>query len=385
MNISVMFFGSFGRIYSTSCIVLLVVVMFVMSLRLFISRRRKAYFSLTISLSFIILQYLLLLGLEFSGQVYREWFDIFVQFLKVLCFIFINFAVYQLYNSTNRKHYLYFVVMIGINLLLSYVYLRIPYVFHGTVEQVKLLQNIGFELYLIVLLMLCYVYISPYINQPRKYLASLYLYAIAELSHIINVYILEVPLTFLNLMINFLPIVYYFILFLILFNRVIELMQAVYRTAITDGLTGLYNRHYFIKKVNQYVTYEIPVTVIFCDIDNFKRLNDTEGHQAGDDALRHVAQIAMDVSDELGIAGRYGGEEIVLLITDRTIKGELVAEALRSRVEEETPVTISVGYCSYKNGLSAEELLHQADEAMYHAKTTGKNKVVKYSANLIES
>ncbi|UJF31537.1 GGDEF domain-containing protein [Paenibacillus hexagrammi] len=155
-------------------------------------------------------------------------------------------------------------------------------------------------------------------------------------------------------------------------------MQAIYNSSITDGLTRLYNRKYFYNRVTQHVQRHLPISVLFSDIDNFKKLNDTQGHQKGDEVLKQVAQILKDEVEEYGIAGRYGGEEMVVMVTDPGIKMDAFAERVRKRIESETIVTASIGYSKYKKGLSAEELIKQADEAMYKAKTTGKNKVVKY-------
>jgi two-component system cell cycle response regulator len=165
---------------------------------------------------------------------------------------------------------------------------------------------------------------------------------------------------------------------MILFERVVELLQATYKSSITDGLTGLYNRRFWFGRVAQHVAEKIGVSVIFTDIDNFKKLNDTQGHHMGDAMLKQVAEIIMEECESVGIAGRYGGEELVALITDRKTNVAVVAENVRRRVETETIVTISVGYSQYVNGVSAAELIKQADDAMYHSKTTGKNKVTGY-------
>jgi diguanylate cyclase (GGDEF)-like protein len=117
---------------------------------------------------------------------------------------------------------------------------------------------------------------------------------------------------------------------------------------------------------------------LFSDIDNFKKLNDTKGHQMGDNVLKQVAAIMKEESEDFGIAGRYGGEEIVVMITDPSINMESFAERVRQRVEEETLVTVSLGYSKYDRGVTVEQLIKQADEAMYKAKTSGKNKVVRY-------
>src|SRR5690606_19314217 len=100
-------------------------------------------------------------------------------------------------------------------------------------------------------------------------------------------------------------------------------------------LTGLYNRKFLIKRVSQYTARELPVSILFFDIDNFKKLNDTRGHQAGDDALRRVAHILLEESEQIGIVGRYGGEEMVILVTDPSVKPGNLAEQIRLRIEQE--------------------------------------------------
>ncbi len=168
-------------------------------------------------------------------------------------------------------------------------------------------------------------------------------------------------------------------MFLILFERVLELMQAMYHSSVTDGLTGLYNRKFVYNRLARCLNRGIPVSVIFADIDNFKLLNDTEGHQVGDEVLRQVARIMREETDDFGYAGRYGGEEMVALIMEEDAKADKIAEKIRRRVEQETIVTLSIGFSKHKEKLSAEELVQRADEAMYTAKTTGKNRVVPYA------
>jgi two-component system cell cycle response regulator len=92
--------------------------------------------------------------------------------------------------------------------------------------------------------------------------------------------------------------------------------------------------------------------------------------------LKQVAQIVKEEIEETGICGRYGGEEIVILITDLDVDSGELAERIRVRVEAESIVTVSMGFSRWKKGLTADELIKQADEAMYKAKTSGKNKVV---------
>jgi diguanylate cyclase (GGDEF)-like protein len=112
------------------------------------------------------------------------------------------------------------------------------------------------------------------------------------------------------------------------------------------------------------------------DIDDFKRFNDTHGHSAGDAVIRQLGKI-INTSIRAGdIAARYGGEEFLLLLPDSNLKrSQVLAERLRNQIEQQTPVTASFGLAAYKSGLDYKTLLRQADEALYRAKRTGKNRV----------
>ncbi|MDR6549017.1 GGDEF domain-containing protein [Paenibacillus qinlingensis] len=370
--------GELASFLSHAIIVVMVALMFVISLRLFLDRRKKGYMSMTISLVIVGIHYLLQLYLQVSGND-TSIADYAVTMLKIISFVLINMGIYQLYNRTNRKQYIFFYGLIIMGFVVSTLHFIVPNLYSGTEHQVRLLQNIGLELYIFVLIFLCFYMIPPYIGQQMKYQVALTLYFFFQTVQLVNTYVYENAQPLLTIAVNLLPILYYFLLFMILFDRVVELMQAIYNSSITDGLTRLYNRKFFYNRVTQYVQRHLPVYILFSDIDNFKKLNDTQGHQMGDNVLKQVAQIMKDEAEECGIAGRYGGEEMVIMVSDPSVKMDAFAERIRSRIEKETIVTASIGYSKYKNGLSAEELIKQADEAMYRAKTTGKNKVVKFA------
>lgn len=178
-------------------------------------------------------------------------------------------------------------------------------------------------------------------------------------------------------------VLFYLAVFYIFFDRIVELMQNVSISNVLDGLTGLYTKKYFISKVRECMNSGLSSTVIFIDIDNFKMLNDTQGHATGDEVLKFCGNVLKEVCGEIGLAGRYGGEEMVALITDPRAQPQVVTERIRDRIEKEStaifPVTVSVGYKVFSDDvLTAEEFIRQADLAMYAAKTTGKNRVVKY-------
>lgn len=167
---------------------------------------------------------------------------------------------------------------------------------------------------------------------------------------------------------------------LVVVYRVSDVLEMSYQSSITDALTGLYNRKYFFTFIQKYIERGVGISVIFVDLDNFKKLNDVHGHEAGDDALRLVASIMKEESNGIGIAGRYGGEELVMVITKEDVDVELLAERVRLQIESESPVTASIGFSKWVSGLNVKVFVDRADQAMYHSKSTGKNKVTGYVA-----
>lgn len=177
--------------------------------------------------------------------------------------------------------------------------------------------------------------------------------------------------------------VFFVVMLLAFFDRILDLVHIALQHSVTDGLTGLYNKTYFISKVRESLKTSKKSAVVFSDIDNFKKLNDTQGHHVGDQILKLVGTIMKEVFDTNGIVGRYGGEEMVALVTNPRADCGHLAETFRSRVEEESkgisPVTVSVGYSLYHEEIDNElTYIKKADDAMYVAKDRGKNQVIPY-------
>ena len=161
--------------------------------------------------------------------------------------------------------------------------------------------------------------------------------------------------------------------------------------ATTDELTGLHNRRYFLQLAEQNLNrsrrYNEPFTLLMCDIDFFKHINDTFGHATGDMVLQRVSQTIKDSLRDSDIAGRIGGEEfaIVLVQTPIDTNGYEVAERLRLAIEstvivlddgQEVPLTISIGAVEpiYPHD-TLPTLLQRADQLLYKAKRNGRNQV----------
>ena len=159
---------------------------------------------------------------------------------------------------------------------------------------------------------------------------------------------------------------------------------------ITDELTQVYNRRFIDYQlevsIKEYATFNTALALLFIDIDHFKNVNDTYGHETGDRVLKSVAKsLALNIRNG-DFVGRFGGEEFVVLLRDVT-KEEMVhvAEKLRSLInntntylENDKPisVTVSIGATYYQEHMTKMDLIKTADAMMYQAKKDGRNKVV---------
>jgi diguanylate cyclase (GGDEF)-like protein len=167
--------------------------------------------------------------------------------------------------------------------------------------------------------------------------------------------------------------------------RTIMLMAEVERLARHDRLTGLSNRHEFDevlpKEFSRSQRSNTPLGLVLVDIDHFKDVNDTHGHQVGDDVLREVGGILGGLIRHEDVAARFGGEEFVVLLPGIDADGAVAtAERLRGAVStgvRAVPVTMSAGVACYPDhAASIEELIGQADAALYQAKRSGRDRTV---------
>ncbi|MFC1621192.1 sensor domain-containing diguanylate cyclase [Candidatus Omnitrophota bacterium] len=152
----------------------------------------------------------------------------------------------------------------------------------------------------------------------------------------------------------------------------------------SDSLTRLWNHGYFQYLLGEEIKYSSSrkqsFTILMIDIDDFKKFNDTHGHQAGDAILINISDIFKKISKRIDIVARYGGEEFIILLPGTNKQEALVlAERLRKTVKKSKNlkgVTISIGAASFpRDGKEKEPLISKADKALYKAKHTGKNKV----------
>lgn len=165
--------------------------------------------------------------------------------------------------------------------------------------------------------------------------------------------------------------------------------------ANTDGLTGCYNKKYFNEKIELEVKKSKvtgkPLSLIIFDLDHFKKLNDTWGHDAGDYVLKEMSNVIRTggIRDR-DIFARYGGEEFVILLPETNLKeGFGIAERLRRLIEQHNfvyegsklPVTASIGIADYRQGVNTgTDLFKRADQAVYKSKQGGRNQVNFFKA-----
>lgn len=162
--------------------------------------------------------------------------------------------------------------------------------------------------------------------------------------------------------------------------------------SVTDPLTNLYNRRHVILRMEdeilQIKRYGGEFSIILCDIDFFKRINDTHGHDCGDMVLKRTASLLKEVAREQDIAGRWGGEEFLIVLPKTSNEGAvLLAERMRKSIEDEeiiykdfsVRITLTLGVSTYVHGERLDDTIKRADLAMYRGKENGRNKVVSES------
>lgn len=350
----------------------IILIMLLICLTMYSRQHKKAYLYMVAAFLFIMAYEGVNIHFAFSGSLRQGSYPEGADWLQAFSFLLLNFAVYQLYHRMNRRLRVLLIVM-----ALLYV---VPLLSPGFLEGTGSWQAGYIDLCQLGTVMIGLFGMAPRVGQRKKYTAGLAVYFVYILVHLLN-NLIPLEKTWIPAIWIWLPLLFYTLLFFILFTRIVEQMQSIYRSSITDGLTNLYNRRFFTRQLNRYVDQGLKVSLIFCDIDNFKKLNDTEGHARADQVLKQVASIIEEEVDEAGLAGRYGGEELVALIVDKRAKVSRIAEQIRARVEAETIVTLSVGYSVLRAGTNAGTLISQADQAMYRSKTTGKNKVTAYRSS----
>ena len=180
-------------------------------------------------------------------------------------------------------------------------------------------------------------------------------------------------------------------------------IERLKKIAYRDELTGLYNRYGLKDTLSKFIgeirklkdkenqrksVFIKDIALIIFDIDNFKRLNDTYGHPAGDEALKLFSNIIEKNIRDIDLGTRWGGEEMVVALVGANEEDAFrVADRIRNDMEgtvlkfkeEEIKFTVSGGVCRFDENFDLEENLGDADKALYEAKDSGKNKIIKFS------
>ncbi|MCZ6651200.1 MAG: sensor domain-containing diguanylate cyclase [Acidobacteria bacterium] len=172
------------------------------------------------------------------------------------------------------------------------------------------------------------------------------------------------------------------------------LFKKMEHLSVTDDLTGLHNVRYLngflYRELKRCRRYNLPVSVVFLDMDGFKTVNDRFGHLAGSQTLTEVGQVLQRMVREIDMVARYGGDEFVVILPQTGPRGAaVIAERIRQGIAEATflgdmgravNLTASLGVASFpEQGSTRDELIHQADAAMYRVKESGKNGVLSAS------
>jgi two-component system cell cycle response regulator len=164
--------------------------------------------------------------------------------------------------------------------------------------------------------------------------------------------------------------------------------ETIYRMTIMDGLMGIHNKRYLVEQLDRELSratrHGRPLSLVMCDIDHFKNVNDEFGHLAGDHVLKEVAQLAKSRLRPDDVIARYGGEELAVILPETDVKGGVrIANELRKMIatetfvfeEEDIDVTISCGVAQLDPTWRSYDFVRAADEQLYEAKRAGRNRV----------
>lgn len=329
---------------------------------------------------------------------------IYIDFFIFFSILFISVLGNIIFMATLKKK----AILIPRNLKLLPVLASVQLGFDFLVLSLYVIFSGGFESPVLVLFIF-YILVSAFVAQFPKAI----FYTIVSISLITFIFFLDEGLTVssqkLAALVAFdIILIFSFWISSFLSRKMKEneaILQGLFKKtrelSITDGLTQLYNQTFFFERLKQEIQqskrHKFQFSVIILDVDYFKQYNDTNGHIYGSRALKQIGVIMKRVFRSSDVLARYGGDEFVVLLPHTDSVGAfLAADRLREIVERECfdgeskmsegKITLSLGITSFPDfGDSVEEILSDADKALYHAKKTGKNRTVLFSEDIEEN
>ena len=171
------------------------------------------------------------------------------------------------------------------------------------------------------------------------------------------------------------------------FNRLRVAQDRIIKLLYTDSLTGIANRRIFLESLGGAISFaqrhQTSLSIIMADLDDFKSVNDTFGHNAGDHVLQAFANLLLENSRQEDLMARWGGEEFIMMLPGTSAKeATVLGERIRQRLEEISfsdpgiRLTSSFGVSAYQPGETSTSFIERADQALYKAKRLGKNQVI---------
>lgn len=331
----------------------LVAVMIIMQSRIYLMFKKTVHLLLLVGL-------IVSAGAEFASMQATTQ----TQLLQFAAVILVNLGIFIMYARISRA-----------KIIVAVMAFIVP-LFTAIFQVAPIIGLIGMEGIQILFALYCLWLISPQIGVSAAHRIAMALYIIA-LSAGVLIKTEAVTEAWGQYIIILADTLYFLMLFVCLLEIMVQMMQNIMKKSVLDGLTGLLNRRAINERIKACIKAG-DCALVFCDIDNFKKLNDSQGHDVGDDTLRRVAAILKQQCADVGFAGRFGGEEMVAVISDPEIikRMPVWTEQLRQRIQNETRVTASIGYSLSRPGIDSDSLIKLADDRMYKAKQTGKNRVV---------
>lgn len=276
-------------------------------------------------------------------------------------------------------------------------------ILHSLISSIFVGWQFGFTQYIIGLIPFGYYMCVTLIQDKKKYYIPTILGLIALFSYIFcrmislfagSLYQLDVSLGVEFAIYVYNTLCNFGFLFLVTFVFILDMQAAanILRTqnvaldnmASIDPLTGLHNRRSMQDFFNEAIEKEEDFSLIMCDIDNFKKVNDTYGHDFGDIVLKEIAHIISQQVSENGHVCRWGGEEILILCSVKLNKTCEIAESIRCHVENHAfslhgksiHCSLTLGVATHRPGNTVEDTITHADRRLYYGKHNGKNRVV---------